>query len=199
VSSLGALRLIKLNIKPFQRALSRALVEMYNQSLEVIAEKTKRVKSKDMALEGVEDVLGGQAVEFLKAYDLNNLLKSAPLRDILYVLPEINFIYGQKHQEKSLLENLLLEADPLVKEVCGFIEGSFYRNERSNLQAEVDRRGLSGDLIVVPNLEPQLENIPSTYSVYLQGVCVFTYDCSTTYTIDNPDFLWASLNLKDRQ
>ena len=113
------------------------------------------------------------------------------------MLPEINYIHCARYKSTdNLLEEFLSEAEETVESLCKQVMKSFAKFERGRLMLELDTRGLKGEFIASPLFDTQLNKIPSAYVVKdVNGYVFFTFDCQTSYAIEDLTFLWANLNL----
>ena len=196
---MGALRLteVTLDLNSFKKRLGRSVIELYNKSLEVIESGLRRTRSLEGALDSIEDALGSEASQLIKEGKLAVVLEQTNLNELTEVIPEINFIYCSRYESTdNLFEEFMSEAEETVGSLCRQVKSSFIREERDRLMLELDNRGLEGSFIASPLFDTELNKIPSSYVVKdANGYVFFTFDCQTSYAIEDLTFLWANLNL----
>jgi len=188
---------LTLDLAPFKRKLGGAITSLYSQSLDIIEADLKKIKSSEHALETLKDVLG-EDVEGNKLEPLIQILKKdLDKGDLLYALPAINYLYCSRyHNNEALLEAFLSEAEDMVSNLSRYVEKTFERSERGRLILEISKRGLTGSFVALPVFDTSLTQIPSSYHVKdKSGYAFFTYDCQTSYALEDTTFLWAQLNL----
>lgn len=199
MSSLEALRLINLTLElaPFKRKLGKAVVSLYSQSLDIIEADLRKVKSTEYALETLKDALGEDVEENRLDALIQILKKDLDRGNLLYVLPAINYLYcSSYHNEGRLLEAFLSEAEEMIDNLCDYVERAFEKAEKKRLISEITKKGLTGSFVAHPVFDTSLTQIPSSYHVKdKSGYAFFTYDCQTSYTLEDTTFLWAQLNL----
>lgn len=188
---------VTLDLSSFRRGLSRSVIELYNKSLEVIESGLRRTRSLEDALDVIEDTLGVEVCQLVKEGKLSAVLEQVNLNELTQVLPEINYIYCLRYDSTdNLLEEFLSEAEETVSDLCNQVMRSFTRFEHDRLMLELGARGLEGEFIATPLFDTELNKIPSSYVVKdSNGYVFFTFDCQTSYAIEDLTFLWANLNL----
>lgn len=188
---------VTLDLSSFKRRLSRSVIELYSKSLEVIESGLRRARSVEGALDAIEDILGAEVCQLIKEGNLATVLEQTKINELTQVLPEINYIHCARYESTdNLLEEFLSEAEETVESLCKQVMKSFAKFERDRLMLELDSRGLKGEFIASPLFDTQLNKIPSAYVVKdVNGYVFFTFDCQTSYAIEDLTFLWANLNL----
>ena len=173
------------------------MIELYSKSLEVIESGLRRARSAEGALDAIEDTLGVEVCQLIKEGKLATVLEQTKISELSQVLPEINYIHCARYKSTdNLLEEFLSEAEETVGSLCKQVMKSFAKFERDRLMLELDSRGLKGEFIASPLFDTQLNKIPSAYVVKdVNGYVFFTFDCQTSYAIEDLTFLWANLNL----